>query len=120
MPILEKTTAKIKISTNDDELTATGEVLKFDGFLKIYMKEMMMMKMKAVYRRVKAGFRHLTVNQQLDFEQMTATERFTRHAGKVYRSFTGKKTRRTWHRKAKYLCAYHQHNCKKKLCRKER
>ncbi len=34
--ILEKTTAKIKISTVDDELTASGEVLKFDGFLKVY------------------------------------------------------------------------------------
>ena len=28
---LEKTTAKINISTNNQELTATGEVLKFDG-----------------------------------------------------------------------------------------
>ncbi len=34
--ILEKTTAKINISTVKDELTASGEVLKFDGFLKIY------------------------------------------------------------------------------------
>ncbi|MEO7523551.1 MAG: type I DNA topoisomerase, partial [Ferruginibacter sp.] len=35
---LEKTTAKINISTNNEELTATGEVLKFDGFLKVYME----------------------------------------------------------------------------------
>ncbi len=33
---LEKTTAKIGISTNNAELTATGEVMKFDGFLKVY------------------------------------------------------------------------------------
>ena len=36
---LEKTTAKIAISTNKDELTATGEVLKFDGFLKVYRED---------------------------------------------------------------------------------
>lgn len=35
---LEKTTAKIQISTQPEQLTATGEVLKFDGFLKLYME----------------------------------------------------------------------------------
>ena len=34
----EKTTAKISISTRPEELTAQGEVLKFDGFLKVYME----------------------------------------------------------------------------------
>src|SRR6187402_1399845 len=34
----EKTTAKINISTNNEELTASGEVLKFDGFLKVYLE----------------------------------------------------------------------------------
>ncbi len=33
---LEKTTVKILISTNKEELTASGEVLKFEGFLKVY------------------------------------------------------------------------------------
>jgi DNA topoisomerase-1 len=32
----EKTIAKINISTHTDQLTATGEVMKFDGFLKVY------------------------------------------------------------------------------------
>ena len=36
---LEKTTAKINISTNNEELTAQGEVLKFDGFLKVYRED---------------------------------------------------------------------------------
>ena len=34
----EKTTAKIDISTNKDQLTASGEVMKFDGFLKVYLE----------------------------------------------------------------------------------
>ena len=35
---LEKTTATISISTNPRTLTATGEVIKFEGFLKVYME----------------------------------------------------------------------------------
>lgn len=35
----EKTIAKISISTNNEELTAQGEVLKFDGFLKVYRED---------------------------------------------------------------------------------
>ena len=36
---LEKTTVNIEISTNKEELTASGEVLKFDGFLKVYRED---------------------------------------------------------------------------------
>ena len=35
---LEKTTATISISTNPRTLTASGEVIKFEGFLKVYME----------------------------------------------------------------------------------
>ncbi len=35
---LEKTTATITISTNDRTLSASGEVIKFEGFLKVYME----------------------------------------------------------------------------------
>ncbi len=35
---LEKTTAKIGISTRSEQFVAQGEVLKFDGFLKVYME----------------------------------------------------------------------------------
>src|SRR5471030_1758378 len=34
----EKTTAKISISTRKEELVANGEVMKFDGFLKVYLE----------------------------------------------------------------------------------
>jgi DNA topoisomerase I len=76
---LEKTTAKIDISTNGEQLTAQGEVLKFDGFLKVYMegkdeedepeqeddgKESMLPP--------------LTPGQVLDLKEMKATERFSR------------------------------------------
>jgi DNA topoisomerase-1 len=80
--ILEKTTAKIKISTVDDELTATGEVLKFDGFLKIYNEGNDDDDGDNTAFGSESRLPPLTVNQQLDFEQMTATEKFTRHAAR--------------------------------------
>ena len=36
---IERTTAKIKIPGNKDVLTAKGEVIKFDGFLKVYLED---------------------------------------------------------------------------------
>jgi DNA topoisomerase-1 len=35
---LEKTTATINISTSNEKFIATGEVLKFDGFLRVYLE----------------------------------------------------------------------------------
>ncbi|MDE3182492.1 MAG: type I DNA topoisomerase [Bacteroidota bacterium] len=78
--ILEKTTAKIKISTVEDELTASGEVLKFDGFLKIYNEGTDDDENESQSFGNESRLPSLTVNQQLDFEEMTATEKFTRHA----------------------------------------
>ncbi len=76
----EKTTAKINISTNNEELTATGEVLKFDGFLKVYLEgnddE------EGNEEGSDSRLPNLTVGQQLEFNQMTATERFTKHAAR--------------------------------------
>jgi DNA topoisomerase-1 len=74
---LEKTTAKIKISTNKEDLTATGEVLKFDGFLKVYRED------KDDDDTTEEGDQEgmlppLTVNQQLPLTEMKATERFSR------------------------------------------
>jgi len=73
---LEKTTARIGISKiKDEELIATGEVLLFDGFLKVYMESVD----EESQDDATAGMLPpLKVNQQLDLEEMTATERFTR------------------------------------------
>jgi DNA topoisomerase I len=80
--ILEKTTAKIKISTVEDELTASGEVLKFDGFLKIYNEGNDDDDGDNAAFGSESRLPPLSVNQQLDFEEMTATEKFTRHAAR--------------------------------------
>ncbi len=79
---LEKTTAKINISTNNEELTATGEVLKFDGFLKVYMESTDDEEEDDGEKEGESRLPNLTVGQVLDFNQMTATERFTKHAAR--------------------------------------
>jgi DNA topoisomerase-1 len=76
---LEKTTAKINISTNNEELTASGEVLKFDGFLKVYLEST---DDDEADNEDDGRLPDLTVGQVLAFEKMTATERFTKHAAR--------------------------------------
>jgi DNA topoisomerase I len=73
---LERTIAKINISTQPStQLTATGEVLRFDGFLKVYREG----------RDEEDGeddtegmLPPLVAGQSLDMDQMLATERFSR------------------------------------------
>jgi DNA topoisomerase I len=74
---LEKTTAKIQISTNKEELTASGEVLKFDGFLKVYMEDRDEEDMTED-EQGEGILPPLAVRQQLPLSAMKAIERFTR------------------------------------------
>lgn len=74
---LEKTIAKIQISTNKEELTASGEVLKFDGFLKVYREDRDEEDM-AEDEQQEGMLPPLTVNQLLPLKEMKATERFSR------------------------------------------
>ncbi|HTM67582.1 MAG TPA: type I DNA topoisomerase [Flavipsychrobacter sp.] len=72
---LERTIAKINISTQPDPLTATGEVLKFDGFLKVYTEG----KDEEDGEDENAStLPPLAVGQTLDLQELRATEKFTR------------------------------------------
>ena len=73
----EKTTAKINISSNNAELTASGEVLKFDGFLKVYLEST---DDEDNEEEGESRLPNLTIGQSLHFNQMTATEKFTKHS----------------------------------------
>jgi DNA topoisomerase-1 len=75
---LEKTTAKIAISTNNQELSAQGEVLKFDGFLKVYMEDKD--EEDVTEEDAEGLLPQLSVGQSLTLNQMQAIERFTRPA----------------------------------------
>lgn len=74
---LERTTATIGISTNPKTLTATGEVIRFEGFLKVYMEskdddEEEEEESSKVLPPLKVG-------QDLKLEEIKASETFSRH-----------------------------------------
>lgn len=73
---LEKTIAKIRVSTNKEELTAQGEVLKFDGFLKVYREDRDDDDLNE--EEQEGMLPPLSVGQQLPLKEMKATERFSR------------------------------------------
>lgn len=72
---LERTTARIAISGMDDQLVARGEVLKFEGFLKVYLEG----KDDEPEEEAKGMLPALKEGQSLGLDQMTAVERFTQH-----------------------------------------
>ncbi len=74
---LERTTATISISTNSRTLTASGEVIKFEGFLKVYMES----KDDEDSEDEESGkvLPPLNVGQKLDLNQISATQTFSRH-----------------------------------------
>jgi len=71
---LEKTTATVGISTMNDVLQAKGEVIKFDGFLKVYIES-------SDEEESEDGgsgmLPPLSVGQKLNLMDMIATQRFT-------------------------------------------
>ena len=73
---LEKTTVTIGISNDTDTFNATGEVVKFDGFLRVYREsydeDMEQEDETRLLPPLKKG-------QTLQREDITATERFTQH-----------------------------------------
>lgn len=73
---LERTIATIAISTTTEELVAQGEVIKFEGFLKVYLESSDDDGHED--EEQKGMLPPLTVGQILDLEQLKATERYTR------------------------------------------
>ncbi|SHG58318.1 DNA topoisomerase I [Chryseolinea serpens] len=72
---LEKTTATISISTNPRTLIASGEVIKFEGFLKVYMES----GDDDDEEENSKVLPPLTIGQQLTLDELVAKQVFTRH-----------------------------------------
>ena len=72
---LERTNVKIKSNTHKEEFTANGEVIKFDGFLKVYLEgtdeEDISEEQEGMLPAMKEG-------EKLLNNYITATERFSR------------------------------------------
>jgi len=74
---MENTTIKIDISTSDRQLTAKGQMIKFDGFLKIY-RESTDEDGTVNTKDDQVILPPMKIGQEMDFLNMTATQRFTR------------------------------------------
>ncbi|MBI5204296.1 MAG: type I DNA topoisomerase [Nitrospirae bacterium] len=73
--LLEKTTATIRVSTTEEKFVAQGEVLKFEGFLKVYLEG----KDEEDEENAEGILPPLKVGEKLSSREITATERFTYH-----------------------------------------
>ncbi len=71
---LEKTTAVINISSRNEKFVATGEVLKFDGFLKVYLESQ---DDENEGENNEKMLPPLSLKQELKYSDIEATERFT-------------------------------------------
>lgn len=72
---LEKTTAKIDISTTNENFVAKGEMLVFEGFLKVYLEstdDENTDEQDGILPPLKVG-------ENLSLEKIVATEKFTHH-----------------------------------------
>ncbi len=72
---LERTNVKIKASTHNEEFSANGEVIKFDGFLKVYMEGI---DEEDKVEEQEGMLPAMQVGEMLLNKYITATERFTR------------------------------------------
>jgi DNA topoisomerase I len=76
----EKTTAKISISSRSEEFVANGEVMKFDGFLKVYMESSddEDTEINLDEDNDNSILPPLAKGQMLNLREMNATERYSR------------------------------------------
>ncbi|MGW9684066.1 type I DNA topoisomerase [Flagellimonas sp. 2504JD1-5] len=72
---LERTNVKVKASTHNEEFVATGEVVKFDGFLKVYLEGI---DEEDRVEEQEGMLPVLSVSESLHNNFITATERFSR------------------------------------------
>ena len=75
---LEKTIAQIGLSNDDSHFTATGEVIKFEGFLKVYIES----SDDEDDEDQKGMLPPLSEGQQLELKQAISRETFTRPAAR--------------------------------------
>ena len=72
---LEKTNVKIDISNDSHQFVASGEVVKFDGFLKVYFESTD----NEEEQESRGLLPKLAENQQVNYKQIKAIQRFTHH-----------------------------------------
>ena len=71
---LERTNVKIAANTHDEQFTASGEVITFEGFLKVYLEGVDDEDQEEQEGMLPA----MSLSESLDYQNITATERFSR------------------------------------------
>jgi DNA topoisomerase-1 len=72
---LEKTTAKVEVSGRSELFVAQGEVLKFDGFLKVYLEGTD----DEESEENEGMLPSLSQGQRINYNEINATQRYTQH-----------------------------------------
>lgn len=72
---IERTTVKISVSNSEEIFVAKGEIIKFDGFLKVYLEST---DEENGENGEEGLLPELKENQKLKYDLITATQRFTR------------------------------------------
>ena len=72
--LLERTTVKIDVSTADESFVARGEMIKFDGFMKVYMEGK-----DEESEDQKGMLPQLNLDELLNLNEMNGVERFSKH-----------------------------------------
>ncbi len=72
---IERTIVKISISKSPERFTAKGEIIKFDGFLKVYLEST---DDDTNDKNASTLLPPLEEGESLEYEEIVATERFTR------------------------------------------
>ncbi len=96
---LERTNVKIEANNFSETFTATGEVIKFEGFLKVYLEGN-----DDDDEEQEGILPALKVNEKLSNNYITATKRFS-CARSLHRSFSSEKIRRIGNWSSVYVCA---------------
>src|SRR5210317_1276825 len=71
---LERTNVKIAANTHKEQFTASGEVITFEGFLKVYLEGVDDEDQEEQEGMLPA----MNLSESLDYQNITATERFSR------------------------------------------
>ena len=83
---LERTNVRIKTNTHNEEFSANGEVVKFDGFLKVYLEGT---DEEDSLEEQEGMLPAMGVGETLENNFITATERFNKTPIPIHGSFFG-------------------------------
>ena len=110
---LERTNVKIQNSENSKIFTANGEMIKFEGFLKVYLEG------TDNEDEEQAGMLpNLKVKDVLNLCLYQRNAAFYKPTIPFYRSVFGEAIRRIRHWKTLYICTYNFYSTTKRLCGK--